>query len=133
MNEYKSYCITVRPRLGLSKETEKALIAWFNKQDFAFACIEMDHEARHCHAQIWMENARPKGIIRRSLVRICERTIPEWDNSQSKVLSGGIKIAYDDWHVNYLQENENKINDTVNVIYNNVPNNTQCFYPSIEE
>jgi len=129
----KSYCITVRPKNGLSVETQTELVKWFCKQDGYHAVIEMENEARHLHGQIWIEAGRNRGEIVRSVKRICERTIEDWNAAQAKVLSGGVKIAYSDWYESYLENAEKKSGDKVNVICEKVPDKTEDFYASEEE
>lgn len=134
MNSYKSFCITIRPRNGLSECTEQAILIWLQKQEYAVAVIEKSDEARHMHCQIWNSEARPRGIICTAMVRISERTIVEWDSAQKKVLRNGIKIAYSDWYLDYLEENEDKKDsEKGQVIYSNPPEISQDYYPTEEE
>lgn len=128
---YKSFAITVRPRLGITNDTIDAIKSWLNKQNHSVAVLEMEDEARHLHAQIWLDEGRTKDDVGKAVKRICERTIEDWDAAQAKVLRGGIKIAYTDWYLEYLLDNENKENP--NVIINNPPDKTEQYYPSEEE
>lgn len=127
---YRSYAFTVRPRNGVSSDTEKELIKWLSKQDYGYATIEMEDEARHMHGQVWYEAERARGNFHRGLSRICERTIDDWDPAQAKVLSKGTKIAYDDFYRSYLIDAEKKKDDVINCVYENIPDKTQAFYPS---
>ena len=54
-DKYKSFAITVRPRNGISDETIEELIKWITKKDYGIVVIEMEDEARHLHAQIWLD------------------------------------------------------------------------------
>lgn len=130
---YKSFAITVRPRLGITDVTIDAIKSWLAKQNHAVAVLEMDDEARHLHAQIWLDEGRTKDDVGKAVKRICERTIEDWDAAQSKVLRGGIKIAYSDWYLEYLVDNDDKGNDHTRVITNNPPDKTEQYYPSEEE
>lgn len=128
---YKSYAITVRPRSGISDETIDEIIKWFKKKDYGMVVIELENEARHLHGQIWLNDAVARGTICTALVRICERTVKDWDRAQVKVLRQGVKIAYSDWNDNYLVDNESK--DDANIKYDNVPDKTSDYYPTQED
>lgn len=116
----------------MTDDTLRECVTWLNKQDFAFALTEMEDEARHLHAQIWLEVGRDRGEICRSLQRICERTIPAWDEAQKKVLRQGVRISYSDWYLDYLAENEEKGTPSEPII-NNPPNCSLEYYPSQKE
>ena len=103
------------------------------KQDGYHAVIEMENEARHLHGQIWIKEGRARGEIVRSVKRICERTIEDWNTAQAKVLSQGVKIAYSDWYESYLENAEKKSGDKLNVVCENIPDKTEEFYASEEE
>lgn len=128
----KSWCATVRPRNGLSEKTEKAVIKWLKKQDYYFACIEMEDEARHMHIQVWYAEAKPRKHITQALKRVQQRTIDEWDAAQAKVFSMGTKIAYSDWFDDYCMHNPEK-KDEVNIVAENVPTSTVEYYPTVDE
>lgn len=126
---YKSFCFTIRPLKGINDETTDALCKWLSKQEFAFACLEMEGEARHCHGQIWNKVERDKGSVNRSLENICARTIEDWNPSQNMVMRRGTKIAYsDDFVEEYLAKEDN-------IIFNNPPFKeiSSDYYPSQEE
>lgn len=131
---YRSYAITVRPKLGLSDETEKELVKWCSLQKHAVMYIEMEGCARHAHIQIWLDVARLRGVICKSIQRICERTIELWDNCQLRVLRAGIKIAYSPWYLDYLEDAFKKIGDKINTAFSNPPNTGELeYYPTEEE
>ncbi len=132
---YQSFAITVRPRLGITDVTIDAFKSWLSLQNYAVAVLEMEDEARHLHAQIWLEekNKRTKDDVRKAVKRICERTIKDWDPAQTRVLRDGIKPAYSDWYLEYLVDNDDKRNDHTNVIIDNPPDKTEQYYPSEEE
>lgn len=132
MEKYHSFCLTIRPRQGLTMETQGELLKWIKKQDYYFAVIEMQDVARHMHAQIWLETPREKGKINTSIQRICERTIDDWDPAQLKCLRMGTRIAYSDWYNSYLEENEGKL-EAANILAKLIPNKTMDFYASEEE
>lgn len=128
---YKSFAITVRPRLGITDATVGAYLSWLKKQPYAVAVLEMTDEARHLHAQVWFEEGRTKDDVAKQVKRICERTIEDWDAGQTKVLRGGIRIAYSDWYLEYLTDNEDK--GEANIIINQAPDKTEAYYPTEEE
>lgn len=131
---YKSFALTIRPRAGITNDTINALKSWMLKLDYSVAVTEMTGEARHLHAQIWLNEGRTKDDVAKAVKRICERTISDWDATQSKVLRGGIRIAYSDWYLEYLVDNEEKgCVELDNIIINNPPDRTEQFYPTEEE
>jgi hypothetical protein len=124
---YRSWCFTIRPLNGFQENTELRLIKWLNKQDYGFACVEMDGQSRHCHGQIWIDKERDKGTINKSLENICATTIDDWNPAQNLVLRRGTKIGYnDDFVEEYLSKEDN-------VIFNNPPLDSSEYYPSQEE
>lgn len=131
MGKYRSYWITIRPREGLKEKTEIRLKKWLQKQEHGMGCIEKENEARHAHIQIWNEEARERGVIVKSIRRICEETIEDWDSAQSKVMSNGIKIAYDNVCQNYCIDNELKNGEEI--FYDKCPDITEKYYPTEEE
>lgn len=125
---YKSWAFTIRPREGFHEELEDRFIKWIKKQDYGFACVEMEGDARHCHGQIWINTARDKGTLNRSLENLCVSALKEkFDASAKVVLRRGTKIAYNDNFITeYLAKEDN-------IIFNNPPDDTSPFYPSKEE
>lgn len=131
---YQSFALTIRPRLGITDNTINAFKIWLLKQTHSVAVTEMTNEARHLHAQIWLSEGRTKDDVAKAVKRICERTIEDWDASQTKVLRGGIRIAYSDWYLEYLVDNEEKgCVEIDNIVTNNPPDRTEHYYPSEEE
>lgn len=125
----KSFAFTIRPKNAFSEKTEEVLLAFLKKQHHAFAVIEGEEETRHCHGQVWFETEKTKGDFAKSLERICERTIEDWNAPQKKVLRGGVKFAYnDDFTDNYCQKEKEP-----NIIFNNPPEDSSGYYPSEEE
>lgn len=129
---FRSYCLTIRPRDGITDDTVEQCKKWLSKCDYAVAVLEMENESRHLHAQIWTNTPKARGDICKTLQRICERSVKDWDTSQLKVLRSGVKIAYSDWYLDYLVENDLKIAQP-NIIYEKVPPLTLDFYPTEED
>lgn len=128
----RSVCITVRPRDGITDATIAGFKKWLLAQDYSVSVLEMEHEARHLHAQIWFNEPKHRGDICKAVNRICERSIKGWDDAQKKVLRSGVKRAYSDWYLDYLTDNENKT-ETPNIITNQPPDSTTDFYATEEE
>ncbi len=130
---FKSFCITVRPKLGLKESTTGALLKWFNKLPHAYAVTEMTCEAMHLHAQIWNTDGWIKGNVMKKLKQICEKTIDDWDTDQNRHCCK-VRVAYNDWISTYCTDNEAKIDEPV-VILDNAPSNSSNadWYPSEEE
>jgi len=130
---FRSFCITVRPRDGINNDTVEEIHKWLSRHpNFAFAVLEMEGECRHLHAQLWYDDPKNKGDIQKALTRICERTIPDWDAKQKKVMAGGTKVAINDWYLHYLTNNDLKIDDP-NILIDKPPNISSPYYPSDEE
>ena len=131
---FQSFALTIRPRAGITDDTIQAVKNWLLKQDYSVAVTEMSNEARHLHAQVWLNEGRTKDDVAKAVKRICERTISDWDATQSKVLRGGIRVAYSDWYLEYLVDNQEKGEvEESNIIVNKPPDKTERFYPSQEE
>lgn len=129
---FRSFCLTVRPRDGISQKTTDETIKWLHKCTYAFAVLEKEGHEKHLHAQIWLDKPRARGDICKQVQRICERTIEDWDASQLKVLRQGVRIAYSDWYLDYLAENDLKT--TPNIILDNPPTQKSLeYYPTEEE
>ncbi len=129
---FRSYCLTIRPRDGITDATVEQCKKWLSKCDYAVAVLEMENESRHLHAQIWTDTPKARGDICKTVQRICERSIKDWDQSQLKVLRSGVRIAYSDWYLDYLTENDLKT-EPPNILYEHVPPKTLDFYPTEED
>lgn len=133
MSSYKSYCFTVRPTKGVSRDLEKALLSWGKKQKYCFMGMEMNDEARHLHAQVWFDEPRTRGNLNKAIDNILERTLEDYNYAQKVVFRTGTRIAYDDWFLEYVMDAEKKKDDIKNIILEMVPEKTQLYYPSEEE
>jgi hypothetical protein len=83
----------------------------------------MEHEARHLHGQIF--TAKPMDInnIRKALFRIAEKHDPDWSNASKKVISGGVKYAYNDEFISTYMTKDGDL------AYSSLPEDTQPYYP----
>lgn len=132
---YKSFCITVRPRLGLKEPLKAELLKWFRRLPHVAAVTEKTCEAMHLHAQIWSEEGWIKGNIEKHLGKMCARSIEDWDRKQLKHCIC-VKIAHNAWMEGYCWRNESKEDDDEPVeFYNSGVDNPydEDWYPSEEE
>lgn len=121
-----SYAITVRPKNGLHNEYDEAIIAYIKKHPYSAYNHELTDEARHLHAQIWIPKTDINNI-RKALFRIAEKLDPDWSSASKKVLSNGVKFAYnDDFYNDYMTKDSE-------LEYSKLPENTFDYYPSEQE
>ncbi len=129
-SSFRSFAFTVRPSNGVeyNGDLEKSIILYLLKYQ-GFLVSEKEGHERHLHGQIFFEKPKRKFDINRQLNLICQRTIPEWNLDQQRVLHSGTKVAYsDDWFCQYTnKEVESEL------IYSDMPSSTQEYYPSLEE
>ena len=125
---YKSYAITIRPKNGLHNELDDSVIAWICKHPCYRYVYEMEGEARHLHAQIWLDKPLQIDSIRTAYYRIAKIHDPDWSPASKRVACQGIKIAYNEWK-DYL----NKTNDSIHKLPTNPPPDDDSWYPSLEE
>lgn len=124
-SKYRSYCATIRPLNGISDERLQLYINWAKKQLGCYCVIEEEGEARHLHLQVWLETPRARGDINIALERIFKKH--DYEDKELKVLRRGTRIAYNDGFVDsYLDKGGI-------IVFNNKPENTSEFYPTIEE
>lgn len=131
--KYRSMGVTIRPRNGIVKggSLEKAIIKYCGKFTYYSYVFEKEHEARHVHIQLFFEDGKYKGDVKKQFMRICETHIHDWDAAQKKV-AVLVKICYNDWINNYCIENEIKQDDYSDTIKHEPPDNDD-YYPSQEE
>lgn len=127
-SKYRSFAITVRPQQGIVKdsELEQELIKYLRKKIYYAYVFEKEHEARHLHAQIWLDVSTRKDDIQKTLKRIQGKYDPNWSPASQKVLVSGVKIAYNDSFADNYMNKENE------AVYN-PPNDTTEYYPTEEE
>lgn len=126
---FRSFAATFRPREGINDDAISSYLKWFEDKK-VFACLEKEGHERHIHFQIWFDEPKRRVDVDKQIKRIAKRHT-EWDDATAKhaVMT---RIAYNDWYLSYLSENELKPEDP-NIIYNNVPASTIEYYPSEEE
>ena len=129
-SKFRSFCITVRPKNGLHVEYAQAVEKYIRKQKHYVYTYEKEAEARHLHAQIFFEDAVRKSNIQTALKRIAEKHDENWNAASRKVLVSGVKIAYND---NFMDNYITKEGGTIGMEAYNPPDNTEEFYPTLEE
>ena len=109
---FRSFGITIRPRLGIAigGVLESTLLKSIHKLDYFSYCFEKEGEARHVHIQLWFDEMKAKGDVKRIFERVCESKITDWDNDQKRRCMC-IKICYNNWIEEYCTENDLKDNN----------------------
>jgi hypothetical protein len=130
MSTFRSFAVTYRPRGGITDEAVQALHKWLQDK-YYFAVLEKQLDERHIHFQLWFDEPKRRVDIDKQVKRIAKRTNHTWDDAQAKV-SVLVKVAYNDWYLYYLQENDLKTDDP-NILGQNIPGDTVDYYPSEEE
>lgn len=137
---YKSFCFTIRPTNGVAAgskmEADFKKFAATSKgfEAYDMWCEKSDHE-RHIHMQVWLSEAKTRGDVNKQLERVLKKHIGEADDwqSQCKVLRAGTRIAYNDWHIRYCEENNLKVDDESINVHIGRPFDTDLYYASEEE
>ncbi|AXH78456.1 MAG: hypothetical protein [Circular genetic element sp.] len=127
----KSFGFTIRPKCGIEKNSvlELKILKAIEKFDYFHCVAEKDGVDRHLHFQIWSDEEKRKGDIKKTFTRICERQ-DWWDQGHKKFCIKD-KFCYNDWYDNYLDEdNPDKINDQFDLLLDNVPAHSDEYYPS---
>ena len=130
MSVYRAWAITIRPRNGISDERVSDYIDWIEKSPKvagSYGVCEKLAEERHLHLAVFFTEGRRKGDVNKQIERIFQRRVVE--DGELKVLRSGTRIMYnDDFMKKYLDKN-----DDTEVVVNNVPPDTQEYYPTDEE
>jgi len=126
VSKFGSLCFTIRPKGGLTGDLETALKNWIIKQPFYAYNIEMEDEARHLHCQVFYPEKKSKGDLTKALFRIQSKYDIDWSPASKKVLSSGVKVAYNDKFLEYMMKDNPLIECCI-------PEDTSIFYPSEEE
>lgn len=126
VSKYGSLCFTIRPKRGLTTELEDKLHSWIIKQPYYAYNIEMEDEARHLHCQVFYPDKKSKGDLTKALFRIQSKYDSNWDNASKKVLTSGVKIAYNDKFLEYMEKDGPFIECRI-------PADRTPYYPSEDE
>lgn len=123
--KYRSYAITIATVEDVDGKLQEELVKWLKKQDHAYAVIEHNKMGvRHLHAQVWYEEGKEKGTLSKALKRKIEQYAP----LSKPHIAIKIKICYnDDWLTEYMSK------EIIELLIDNVADNTDQYYPSQEE
>jgi len=131
----RSHCLTIRPLGGVGRgsELEKRILKWLSKQEHYCCVSEMEDDKRHLHVQLWSTRTRNLNDLKKSVVRICAKLVPNWDKKRAHIAVQG-KYGCSDWYDTYLLNNPEKAGDKVEILGElSVPDDTEPFYPTEEE
>lgn len=130
----KSFGFTIRPKCGIEKSStiENKILKAIEKFDYYHCVAEKDGVDRHLHFQIWCDEEKRKGDIKKMFTRICERQ-DWWDQGHKKYCIKD-KYCYNDWYDGYLdKDNPDKVEDEYELLLDNVPAHTDDYYPDDED
>ena len=132
MNKSKSFGITIRPKCGvLSNSAFQDKILKACKSADYYQCVsEKEDVERHLHIQLWYNEPKYKGDIKKKFERICAKEM-FWDADHKRHCIK-IKFCYNDWILNYCEENDIKL-DASELLLDNMPAITDDYYPSEDE
>lgn len=153
VNKGKCFSITLAIKnLGgfeSGSKLEKEILKVIERADYYHAVAETKFnqpDSRHIHAQVFYTNEKSKYDIKKNYLRVMRKYCTGWDEKSmnppqhNKEKSGGainIDFSYNDWYLHYTSNNEDKTNDTSELLFNNVPANygidNEDFYPSEED
>lgn len=133
--EFKSFGITINIKPGIIKgsKLENNLLKASKTAEYYQVVSEKSGIERHFHIQLWFNDAKKKGDVKRKFERILSKEI-FWDVDHKRHAIK-IKVCYNDWILNYCAENELKLNgdDFSEMLLDNLPATTDDFYPSEED
>ena len=125
--KYRSFGITLRTRVGLNTGLKSGFDTWIKKQDFGMYVFEKEGTEEHIHAQIWIDEARTRGNVKKP----CDAMIRKYFEPEDYKLSiaSVVRIAYNDEFVDEYCQKENELT------YCNIPPDSERnkYYPSEDE
>ena len=125
--KFRSFGITLRTRVGLNSGLKDGFDRWIKKQDFGAYVFEKDGTEEHIHAQIWINDARTRGNVKKP----CDAMIRKFFDPEDYKLSVAsvVRIAYNDEFIEEYCEKENEL------AYSHIPPDVDRFryYPSEDE
>lgn len=130
----KSFGFTIRPKEGVIKDSifEGKILKAIQRIAPYYNCVaEKEGIERHLHFQLFFDEEKRKGDLKKTFTRICEKE--EWWDSDHKRHCIKDKYCYNDWYDGYLINNEDKENDYSEELLCNLPPNTEDYYPSEED
>lgn len=127
MSAQKTFCVTVRPKLGICDKRVKMYHDWAMKQDGCYGVLEGEGIERHLHLQLFFKEPRTKGDVNKAIQRIYERL--DVEPNEIRVLRQGTKFAYD---MNFIETYLQKDDDSV-VVCDKIPDDTRSYFPTEEQ
>lgn len=125
--KYRSFGITLRTRVGLNSGIKDGFDKWIKKQDFGAYVFEKEGTEEHIHAQIWIDEARTRGNVKKP----CDAMIRKYfePNDYKLSIASVVRIAYNDEFVDEYCEKENELS------FSNIPPDVdrEKYYPSEDE
>lgn len=131
--DYKSIAFTFRPYGGAQKGGEEDhIIDWVKSQDYGFLVAEKEGSERHYHGQLFFDKSRKKDSIRKFFVNHLKKYESYYSGTKIKVALN-IKGAVNDGFIeDYILDNESKSKDKCEILVNELPEDSQIYYPSDE-
>lgn len=128
--EFKAIAFTIRPKDGVKDDgvIENKVIKYLKKHH-GFLVAEKEGVSRHLHGVIYFEKPKRKRDFYLVLKGYQEEEQgAELHYNEERVLKGGLKIAYnDDFYTEYTNKEDSIL------IYDNLPDDTNSYYPSEQE
>lgn len=108
---HKSYCITIRPKDGISNQQIIDYQAWVAKKtEYSYTVTEKEHTERHIHSAIFFKEPQRIDNVKRSIIGLLKLSDTE------KRVAVCIKSMYShDW-LSYCKKG-----DSTQVIHSNLP------------
>ncbi|AXH79025.1 MAG: hypothetical protein [Circular genetic element sp.] len=129
----KSFGITIRPKEGVIADSmfETKILKAIQRYDYYHCVAEKTGIERHLHFQIWSNEEKRKGDIKKTFSRICEKE--DWWDVDHKRYCIKDKCCYNDWFDGYCIGNESKTSDKSEILLDNIPAISGNYYPSEED
>ncbi len=125
--KYNSFGITLRTRVGINPGLKSGFDKWIKSLDYGAYVFEKEGTDEHIHAQIWIDEARTRGNVKRP----CDKLIRKYFDPEDYKLSiaSCVRIAYSDEFVDQYMEKENEL------VYSKIPPDVdrEKYYPSEDE
>ena len=136
--EFRSFCFTWRTHEHvINCELEKQITKYLQKQLGGFLVAEYANYpvGRHYHGQVFYSGYRRIADVKRGLCNLWNKVKAPPLTPENKRYGINVKTAYnDDYYANYTaSDNQDKDNQDVEMLYENMPENTKEYYPTQED
>lgn len=121
----RSFGITVRTRVGMNELFKENMTKWLQKQPYCAYVYEKEGVDKHIHAQIWLDENRTTGNVKKPIVAMLKRCYMP-DEYVVKVAIV-IKSAYNDDFCKKYMPKDGELE------FNNPPADSEPYYPSKED